>query len=641
MVKVFKLNKSIALIYAFPLPFMAVITVSKNDLSSLVGKELTDNEISDAISKLGESVEKIDSNEIEIELLPNRADFCSVEGIARALKFFLNLQNFKEYKAKESNIKITVDENLKDIRPFVVCAVVKNVEMRDYFVKSLMDMQEKLHLTIGRKRKKVSIGVHDFSKVQSPFIYKAVLPKSIKFVPLAKTQLMDMEEILQKHEKGIEYAEILKGFEMYPIILDKNEDVLSFPPIINGSLTAVTEETRELFIEITGTDLNAISYALNILTTSLADRNAEIYSVEVVYKDKILKTPNYSLKEMKLNVKNVSETLGIKLSNEEIIKSLRKMGFFAESKDKEILVKIPPYRNDILHEYDLIEDVAIGFGYGNIRSSLPECMTFGEKRNLEKLSEKIRNVFVGLGFNEVMSLTLSSEKEQFEKMNLITLEELKELDKLREDKKFKKFLLLGEDEIRNFIEIKEETEKLNESVLKKSIEDKKFQELNEKNLKKLKKLSENDFNLLMKLKQYERTTIKNPISEEHTCLRVSLIPSLLNILKANKHRELPQKIFEIGEVVLNAKNVRKIGFAVIHSKANFTEAKSIIECLLRELNIKFTIKEKINASFINGRCAKIFVNGKEIGIFGEISPKVIENFELGYPIIVGEMSVDK
>lgn len=538
---------------------MPTISFDYQDLIDLIGKEVSKEELIEKIPMIGADVERVEGNTFDVEFFPDRPDLFSVEGVARALRAFLDVKpGFREYDVRPSGIEIVVERSVKSVRPFVVCALVKGVRMSNYLIQSLMDMQEKLHLTIGRGRRKSSIGVHDFDKVKQPFIYKAVAPEEIRFVPLARTEEMNLKETLERHEKGIAYAHLLQGFKKYPVIIDENGDVLSFPPIINGSLTAVTENTENLFIEVTGIDFNAISYSLNIITTALGERDGELFSVDVVYDDKTVTTPKLLPRVKKVEIDYANKILGLELSGEEMCNSLKRMGFGTLLRRKEIDVLIPPYRVDIIHPIDLVEDVGIGYNYEKLEEDLPYSMTFGRARGIEIKSEKCREIMVGLGFNEVVTLTLSNESDQYAKMNL---------------------------------------------------------------------------------EEVERVTIKNPITESHTCLRTSLLPSLLSILRANKHHDLPQKIFEVGDVVLGTRNVRRLAGLSIHSKANFTECKSIVEAILRELRVDYEIRAKEIKSFIGGRCAVIILNEKEIGYFGELHPEVITAFELSYPIIAFEIDI--
>ncbi len=534
-----------------------------NDLSDLIGTKLEKEELLTKIGMIGADVARTEGDQLDIEFFPNRPDLYSVEGVARAMRAFLGYNpGLRTYTVKSSDIVLKVDPSVLEVRPCIVSAIVKNVKFTDPFVASVMDIQEKLHLTLGRKRNKVSIGVHDFDKIVPPFTYKAIDPEAIQFVPLGMTEYMDLKDVLRKHDKGREYAWTLEGFSTYPIIVDINEDVISFPPIINGILTTVTEATTNIFLDITGLDLDACKYALNIIATLLAERGGEIYSVTVEYPDKTIVTPELEPRIQKLESKYANEMLATNLTSQELSDCLERMGFgVVDSAAQDLEVQIPAYRTDILHPIDLVEDIAIGYGFENFELELPNAMTFGEMRALEKTSDRLRDLMVGLNFNEVITLTLSNPSDQFEKMGLT---------------------------------------------------------------------------------ESEHSKIQNPKTEEHTILRISLVPSLLNILRANKHRELPQHIFEIGDVILVNNNRRRLAGTVMHSKSNFTEIKSIVESIFTGLGLDYKIGPKIHDSFIEGRCAAIILNSneQELCYFGELHPKIITNFDLAYPVTVFELDVD-
>ena len=224
---------------------MPVVTFEYYDLISLLGREIGIEELIKKIPMLGVSVERVEGNEISIEIFPNRPDLLSVEGMARALKAFFGMdRGLKKYEIAKPKISLHVEDSVKKVRPYIAGAVIRDVEMSNELISSLMELQEKLHFSIGKDRKKMAIGVHDFDKVTPPFVYKGAKPHEIKFVPLGKEEEMDLNEILEKHEKGIAYAHLIKNAPFYPIILDKNGNVLSFPPIINGELTALNEYTK-------------------------------------------------------------------------------------------------------------------------------------------------------------------------------------------------------------------------------------------------------------------------------------------------------------------------------------------------------------------------------------------------------------
>jgi phenylalanyl-tRNA synthetase beta chain len=286
---------------------MVVIEIDKNDLLKLIGKKLPDEEIEEVLFLL--KVEsKINGNKIECEMNPDRPDMFSVEGISREMKGFLGIETgIKKYDISDSNVILKKEKT--DVRPFISCAIIKDVKLSDELVKSLMQIQEKLHESIGRDRKKVAIGVHDFGKIKPPLVYKDVDNET--FVPLGLTREMDINEILTKHPKGIDYAHLVK--DKYPLIYDK-EGVISFPPIINSERTRVTKETKDLFIDVTGTDEKAVNNALNILVCNIAERSGKILTVKVSNK----KTPDLKPVEMSANVEDIDKILGLGLSENEI-----------------------------------------------------------------------------------------------------------------------------------------------------------------------------------------------------------------------------------------------------------------------------------------------------------------------------------
>jgi len=404
----------------FPLD-MPVVTFDYNDFINILGYKISKNELVEKLPMIGADLDKVENDEISIEFFPDRPDLASVEGIARASRAFFGFETgLKRYEIKKSDIVINVENSVKKVRPYVVTALVKNVTMTDELIASLMELQEKLHGGIGRNRKKVAIGVHNFEPVEPPFIYKAVDPDSVQFVPLNKVESMTMSEILKRHEKGIDYAFILEGFDKHPLIVDKYNNVLSYPPIINGTLTEVTPFTTDLFIDITGTDRKAINCVLNIITTSLAERGGQIYSTKVNDEGKTFITPNLDPIKRDLSIDYVNKILGTNLDGKEVIKCVKKMGYNANIKNKNyVSIEIPAWRADILHDIDLVEDVAVGYGYDNYKMDLPKDLTFGKKLPNRDFYDALRNIMIGLGFNEVTTFTISNEKDEFRRLGLI------------------------------------------------------------------------------------------------------------------------------------------------------------------------------------------------------------------------------
>lgn len=497
-----------------------------------------------------------DEDEMSVEFFPDRPDLFCVEGLARALRAFLDLeQGMTEYEVIDTDIVVNIHSSVSEIRPYIVCAAVFDIEADDRFIKSLMEVQEKLHATIGRKRAKVAIGVHDLDKITPPFSYQAVRAESVRFVPLAKNEEMNLNQILLNHEKGKDYAHLLEGKELYPIIFDANREVLSFPPIINGRLTTVNEETKNLFIDVTGTDLKAVNGALNIIVTALAERGGQIGSVQMCGLETDI-TPDLEPTYWELPVSDSQHLLGDSLNAQDMECGLKRMGYDAELEGNVIKVLAPATRMDLLHTVDLIEDVAIGHGFERFGADLETAQTVGKLLPSTRITDRVRDIMVGLGYSEVNTLILSSEKDEF--------------------------ILTG---------IEEQTV----------------------------------------------VSIKNPITEDHTCLRRNLMPSLLRILRRNKHRDLPQRLFEAGDILQDHRRVKHLCGLSIHSKASFTEMKSVVESLLREMSASYRLIPSDYGCYVKGRAADIICQDRVIGHFGELSPSTITNFALGYPVIAFEI----
>jgi phenylalanyl-tRNA synthetase beta chain len=310
---------------------MPVIDVNLGDLRELLGRDVTLEELNDRLPMMGTGWEGETDEGFQLEVFPNRPDMLSIEGLARAYATFSGLRaGLREYDVKEAGYEVTVEKKVEKVRPWFVTAVVKNVEFDDPLIRSIIQMQEKLHVTHGRRRRKVAIGLHNLAPVEFPVVY-TTKPPEFKFRPLGERFEKDLTKILTEMHTGREYAWIVEGFEEYPMILDAKGMVLSMPPIINGEYTRIDETTRDLFIDVTGTDLKAITEVLNIIVTTFADRGAEIYAVENRYPDgTVLKTPDLSPREMDIDNGYVNATLGMEFPPEETAGYLAMMGHDAE-----------------------------------------------------------------------------------------------------------------------------------------------------------------------------------------------------------------------------------------------------------------------------------------------------------------------
>src|SRR3989449_11076590 len=227
------------------------------------------------------------------DIFPNRPDLYSVEGIARGLRGFLGLEvGLPSYRVEPSGTEFAVDPSVADFGPYAVGGVVRGIELAAARLRSLVDLQEKLPLTAGRRRRKVAIGIHDLDKVTPPYTYQAVRPHDVRFTPLGLAEELDLAEILAKHEKGREYAPLVASKPRFPIIRDAHGQVLSFPPVINGIVTTLTPDTRNLFLDVTGTDLEAVQSCLPVLATAVAERGRRTPTVRTPYSHRTLERPD-------------------------------------------------------------------------------------------------------------------------------------------------------------------------------------------------------------------------------------------------------------------------------------------------------------------------------------------------------------
>ncbi|MFX1526923.1 MAG: phenylalanine--tRNA ligase subunit beta [Promethearchaeota archaeon] len=402
---------------------MPTIELKIERLERLVGKQLDLKNLEYDLQWISLDVEGLDEQEgkIKVEYNPNRPDFSSPEGIARTLKGYYELElGLPKFEITRGNIILNVDPSVKKVRPYIVCGVIRNIDLDEDEVATLMNIQEQLHWAVGRDRKKVAIGVHDLDKVVPPYRYTAVKPDSVSFEPLhGDGYPMNLEEILLLHEKGIEYAHILEGKDVYPVIFDKNNEVLSFPPVINGVLTTVTDETKNLFLDLTGTDFKAINLALNILSTTLADMGATVESVKVNYEgEQEIITPNLEPTKWEVNIDYINSVIGLKLSPTKMIKSFQKVRMDAlQSKKKGYLdVFVPAYRGDIIHPIDFTEECAMGYGYFKLPLTIREG-GIGKYHPIQDFANKIRRIMIGAGYLEVLNFLLASSEKQFIFMN--------------------------------------------------------------------------------------------------------------------------------------------------------------------------------------------------------------------------------
>ena len=542
--------------------------------------------------ELGCPVDSNSEESIEVEVFPDRPDLLSHETIARASRTFLSASEVGVgLPVSQGEIKLSVASELEDVRPIVMGAVVRGVdtgsnpEEREDFIQSLMDHQEKLHMTLGRRRKFASIGVHDLSSLKPPFKVTTV-PSNFSFIPLACSEEMTIERILEEHPKGAEYSHLMEGMDRFPVILDSEDRVLSFPPIINGSHTTVNASTEDFFIDVTGWDIRACESCLLLVCLSMSERGGIVENIELSGSNgEAVRVPNGDARKHRVPESLIRKILGLELDSGELSRAISKMGGKLERSQTvtdgpnergrwtdcvvgeiEHIISMPRWRSDIMHPVDVVEDIAIGFGFENLPEILSKTHLDAIPLVSSNLDRRFGESMRACGLQEVQSLTLSNERDQFE--------------------------------------------------------------------------------IVRWPQEQGMALISNPITSEHTVLRQYILPSLLRLLAANRHHELPQRVYELGTVVKGFRNCKKGAWTCAEVGSGFTASKGIAQALLRDLgagyeDVKFAPTEPGHGPWITGRGSHILIKGKRIGEFGEIAPEVSGGFGIKSPIQAGEIDMEE
>lgn len=393
---------------------MPVVNV-RPSLLSRIFSEWTLEEIIEKLPYLGLDIEGFDKTNdiIKIEFNPNRPDFSSENGIVRALKGILNVELGcpKTQDLRPSSSLIRVDEQLKDVRPIIYGLIAK----RDFPISNeeltqLISVQEDLHNGLGRKRKKSSIGLHNYDSLTFPLLYKGVF-RQIKFVPLDGRQEYSLDNILTDFDVGKKYGPILEKFELVPILLDSKDNVISFPPIINGNTTKVDLLTSNLFLEVTSVNSKSAKDILSILSFELSDMGFDLYSIMVdsPFSREIV-TPVLQPYRIQLDFDYVNKILGLELTHDEILICLKRSR--CEGIDKgsgKLECIIPSYRIDLFDKVDVCEEVAIGYGIFNLGPLYPGTYFPGRRNNQSIIFDKVREILIGLGFMEIINPNIISK----------------------------------------------------------------------------------------------------------------------------------------------------------------------------------------------------------------------------------------
>lgn len=394
---------------------MVSIKINKSQLLKDLGVQESEHML-EQIVMMGVEIDENTKEELIVDITPNRPDMLSQAGFTRALAAFLGIRSgLIAYNTTPSKLKVFVDDSVKSIRPYTACAVAKNLKLTDEKLKEIIDIQEKLHTTFCRRRKKAAIGIYPMEAISGNITYLALPADKIKFLPLESTKEMTAKEILEEHPKGKEFAHLVKDLPMYALFQDNKKKILSMPPIINSHDTGkVTLDTKEVFIECSGFDFRICHEIIQIISAALADMGASIQTVEVVYGRKSEITPDMSPKRQEFYGYYVNKRLGTNFTKEQLVPLLAKMGLgFEDGRIKDTyFALLPAYRVDFLHQVDVVEDIAIANGYDNIKAVLPNVVTIAGETNTAKFDKILRKTLIGYNLLEAKNYHLVNKELQ-------------------------------------------------------------------------------------------------------------------------------------------------------------------------------------------------------------------------------------
>jgi len=667
---------------------MPTVGVVRDDLFEALGRTYTQDEFEllcfefgvelDDVTSEAEQARKMNkdsaaadlSEEViyKIDVPANRYDLLCIEGIARALRIFLGTQPAPTYEVLEpaagagARLAMTVEAPTAGVRPHVVCAVLRGVTFTPKRYQSFIELQDKLHQNICRRRTLVAIGTHDLATLTPPFRYRALPPTDINFVPLTEEERSFDGKALLDHYKTdgqckhlAPYVDIIYDEPNYPVIYDAEDRVLSLPPIINGRHSRIRLDTRDVFIECTATDYTKANIVLDTVVTMFSEHCDKPFSVEkvdVIYEaegGRVDTTPKMTVRSDQAAVADVNSLVGIDITPERMCELCDKMQLGPATHVPEgpdsgpgkgglIRVTVPPTRHDIMHSVDVIEDIGVAYGFNNIVKTVPETLTVGAPQPLNHFCDLLRDEIARAGFSETLTHGLCSIRENYEM--------------LRRDSE---------------------------------------------------------------AAATEYVSLSNPANEEYEIVRTSLLPGMLKTLQANRGTALsvPLKIFEISDVVfrdlefttpsvsgpydlgvVGARNARRLsalyasmqgsGFEVIHglvtrvmqvvqlphllqvreSAKTTTDGEeedkkwSMIppggQTLAPRPGLAYRVAAGDDPCFFPGRCAEVFLcrlgaddavlSEERVGLFGVVHPEVLANYGLvkihAYPTSVLELDLE-
>ncbi|MEK7747795.1 MAG: phenylalanine--tRNA ligase subunit beta [Nitrospirota bacterium] len=580
---------------------MPTIEVNRTDLESLLGEPLDESRLLSLLPLVKGEIKEWDERDLKIELNDsNRPDLWSPEGIARQIRIHRSGGAARQIRihskgrlqtapypffTQEAAQKITVSKSVSAIRPYLGGFLVRGLTISEQVLTQLIQSQEKLADIFGQKRKTVSIGLYPLHKITFPVRYDTADPETTAFIPLGTDRKMSLSEILKEHPKGIAFAGILKGHVNYPILIDANDQILSFPPIINSRGTGeVKVSDTDLLVEVTGTNLRMVMLAVNIFACNLFDRGGIIEPLIIEFPEETnfgttVKMPYAEgikpfSKTVQVALIQFEKGLGEAISLDTAQRFLVSYGYNVSTEERSLTVQLPPYRDDLMHPVDVVEDFAISRGYETFVPTLPSQATIGSQSASSRQSARLVSAMIGFGFEEVISNLLSSHEEQSDWMG-----------------------------------------------------------------------KPNHVNR----PEGRIVAIENPMTERYAVPRSWILPSLLRVEGKSSKAYYPHRLFEVGEVVrLNpsgkgCETALHLAGVIAYAEAKFSDLHAVVFTLFHTLGFAVKMQSFDHPTFIEGRAGALFIDkggvAIEIGMIGEVHPEVLTRWEIGVPTVAFEIEV--
>ena len=602
---------------------MPVVDIDLDELRALTGHdEKGDEELRSDLFGLGLEFEgETDDGLLQFEFGPDRLDRLSVEGVARSLRYhYGDDRGVRVPDTNDPDFTFVVDGDVPDERPYVTGAIVRGVDLDDAALESLIQLQEKLHATMGRKRAKGAIGIHDLVAIKGDTLseeseaprasedasgqrprasdgnsitYTGIAPDGDTFVPLDSDRELTPAEVLEDHSMGRTYADLVADYDRYPAIYDEL-GLFSFPPVINGRRTEVSTESRELLIELTGTDQWTIDRMCAIICYALSARGATIEEVEVEYAGgtdaggRTLRRPDFEVRTKSVTHDRIETMLGVDLDERAVVDLFERSGLDAvvaddgdgspaetdaDAADTTYDVSIPPYRVDVLHPLDLVDDVGRAYGFDELEPRYPDVGTVGGRHERSRLEATTRDVLTGLGFEDLLNFHMTAEPEVYDRMRVAPGSDV----------------LGGGDPVE----------------------------------------------------------ITEPYSGDYTILRPWALPSLVMVLENNTHRAYPQDLAEVGLVAERDDAVntrvaesRHVAGVLARTDATYEDAKARLQAICRSFGVDLETPPTQHPSFIDGRTASVVIDGERVGVVGELHPAILVEHDLELPVAGFEFELE-